>query len=173
MVCFFRSRFLPSPSKNIATVLAITITLGSLLGAYCGYNFGNRTQVLLPIAIRERGSFISLILVMSLPLFASLLAIYVRLNWLTVPIVLIKAFAVSYLGSCIQRFYNDSGWLISFLFLYSDFLTLPILCWFWLCSGNDTSVKLQRCFGIAFISLFGIALFDYRFVSSYLIYLLS
>lgn len=173
MVRFFRTSFIAASRRSSAVVLAFVLFCGFSAGAFLASWSGQFPLSLMRAATQNCVSIVNLFLVMLLPFLFTALAVYVGRLWLLFPIAFLKAFIFGYLGSCVLHLYGTSGWLIRFLLMFSDCLSLPVLCWFWLRMLCRTGADMGRRFLAAVCMLFGIVSLDYQFISPFLVDILS
>ena len=172
MVCFFHHHILPSIRRVNAIVLAFVLLMGFLLGGFCSGFADPSFFQLMRTAAMTRVSIVYLIPVLLLPMIFSALAVYIGRIWLLFPLAFLKAFLFSYLSSGIRVFYPDSGRLFGLLLMWTDYLTMPVLCWFWFRCIADQRLNVHFAAGILLLVL-GIGFFDFRVVSPFLVSLLS
>ena len=171
MVRFFHAHFLPISRRGSATELAFVLCCGFLFGsllATVGNPFGSSA---LHCAMMSRAATVSLVVVSILPLAFTAFAILVECSWIVIPVAFCKAISFSYLGASVLCTHEMSGWLLRFLFLFSDSLALPVLClvWTWVLERR----AFYRSLLVASLFIFAIVIFDCQFVSPLLVSLLS
>ena len=173
MVCFFRTPFLFLRRKGSASVLALALFSGFIFGCFIVSFASGYEPSALYMAFRVKASFASRLIVMLFPVILTLMAIYTRQVWLLIPFAFCKSFSFGYLSSSIIKCCGSSGWLVQLLFLFSDCIALPVLCWLWLSSvrGNRNNV-FTRCFA-AGILITSVVYLDNQFISPFLVCLLS
>ena len=172
MVRFFHCLFLESSRRVNAMVLAFALLLGYLLGSICVDFMNPDLFLLMRIGAKAGVSIVSLLPVLLFPFLCSAIAVYVGLKWLIIPIAFLKAFLFSYLCCHILTLFSDSGSLFTVLFLFSDILSLPVLCWFWLrcICGRDVGARAVM---VVILAISGIGFLNYQVISPFLASLLS
>lgn len=173
MVRFFHARFF-SPSRKVnVIVLAFTLISGYALGSFFATGVSDSAVSLMRTAIVCRVSIVCLLPVILLPFLFTAFAVSIHRLWLFIPLAFCRAAAFGYLASIILCAFGSSGWLIFSLFLFSDFISMPLLCWFWIrslnCFGRNTFGNLTIISAV----LSGIVFLDCQFVSPFLVTLLS
>lgn len=172
MVRFFRCRFMDSPRRVRGVFLACVL----LLGVFCGSIFSGLAEPvlfqLMRTAAESRVSIVCLLPVILLPVVLSAFAVYIGLYWLLIPIAFAKAFCFGYLCSGILILYPYSGPLFAVLFLFTDVLSLPVLCWFWLRCTRGREPGLQAV-APSVILIVGIGIINDQLISPFLASLLS
>ena len=107
--------------------LAIWWFAGLILGALAAYHLSYSFFSLMRAAAQSRVSIVSLMTVTLLPLFASALAVFLdRPVWIF-GISFVKAFLYSLCIAGTIGAFGSAAWLVAFLFLFSDNLTIPVL----------------------------------------------
>lgn len=169
MVCFFRYRFAGCFRKKIVVVLALSWLLGIFLGIYWAHSADILSGEQLHIFLDSRGSVSSLLAVLLLPVLYTVFTVYIDNQWLLVPFSFLKAISYSYIGTLLFRAVESGGWLLRFLYLFSDCFTVLILCWLWLrCCDLRKSSSYISCVAAGSLILL-IGLIDYHFVSPFLL----
>ena len=172
MVRFFHHHIFPSFRRVTAIVLAFVLTMGVLIGGSCSGFADTSFLHLMHMAALTPVSIVHLIPVVLLPMIFSAFAVYIGHSWLIFPLAFLKAFLLGYLTSVIRIFYPDSGVLFAILLLCTEYLTMPILCWFWFRCACDRKLDFQIASGVTLLML-GIGFLDYHVVSPFLVSLLS
>lgn len=172
MVSFFRTFFQPPSRRDSAIVLAFTLLSGFILGAYVATLAEPSSFSLMRSAADGCVSIVSLLSALLLPFLFTAFAVYIAKPWLLIPIAFFKAFFFSYLGTEIIFLFGGSGWLLRLLLMFTDSLSMPVLCWFWVRIYSGRKVLNVRCLTTAVVILFGIVCLDYRLISPFLVNLL-
>ena len=172
MVRFFRGHFLESLRRVNATVLALALFLGYFLGSICSSSANSDLFPLMRTGAISGVSIVCLLPVLLLPFLFSAIAVYIGLKWLLIPVAFLKAFLFSYLFSHILVLFPNSGSLFAALFLFSDVLSLPVLCWFWLRCVCDGGVESHVVMTVMLV-IAGIGFLNSQVISPFLASLLS
>ncbi len=164
MAQLFRHDFLAHPRKAGRFLLAIVLLSGYICGILVSMKAGNISS-LMYAAVNARVSIVSLLLAFLLPFLLSAIAVYLGQPWLFLPIGFCKAFCFACVSYGIGYAYAGAGWLMRWLFMFSDTLTMPLLCYFWLShmSGSPRNSP-AAWFWILSASLF-IGYIDFRFIA--------
>lgn len=173
MVRFFHSRFLSTSRKGTATILALILCSGYCAGSFIGKLSCSSVSSMMCMAVTSRVMIISLLSVISLPFIVTVIAVYLRQNWLILVIAFFRSVSFSYLGSCILCSYAFSGWLVLFLFLFSDCISLLILCWLWVHVLKGDDIRLRPRLSVVFVLLLVVVSLDCHYISPFLVSLLS
>lgn len=139
-----------------------------LLGTLSGAAASNSFLLLMRIAPTSYVSIAGLAVTLLLPFLFIALAIYMnRPHWLY-PICFCKVFGLAFSGYGVAAAYGSAGWLVRFLFLFSDIYTTPILCYLTLRHIHTRQAGWKKDIGIsAGIFLLAGAL-DLWFISPFL-----
>ena len=172
MVRFFRCPFVKPSRKLNVTVLALSLLFGYLLGSFCAGYAESDLFLLMRTGAMSSVSIVCLLPVLFLPFLCSAIAVYLGWMWLLIPIAFLKAFLFSYLCGHILALFPVSGQLFAVLFMLPDVLSLPVLCWFWI---HSICTARMGCYEImaVILSIAGIGLLNYQFISPFLASLLS
>ena len=142
---------------------------GSLSACYSDHSFLS----LMHLAPACRVSIVGLLTALLLPFLCSAFAVYIsKQHWLLPIISFLKALALSRIGAGVLIAYRSAGWLICSLFLFSDILLSPILFYYWYHSID----RIRPSAGVSvfcFVSALVIGCFDFRFISPFLVNLLT
>ena len=172
MVRFFHTRFFPDSRKVSAAVLAFALITGYGLGSFLAAGAAHSTVSLMRTAISSRVSIVCLLPVVFLPFLFAAFAVSIHQLWLFIPLAFSRAAAFGYLASLVLYSFGSSGWLVFTLFLFSDCISLPLLCWFWLRSISKDGRNIYRDLLIVSGMLFGIVSLDCKVISPFLVSLL-
>ena len=173
MVRFFRYGFSKVPRRGNVSVLAFVLGFGFLSGSVLAAMACDSCDVLIAAAADHPAAPGALLAVILLPFLFSAFAVYIRQRWLLILVSYLKAAAFSYISGCVLQMYGQSGWLMVTLLLFSDYLALPLLCWVLVRSMNCGTRATYRTIPIVFFLVSGIVFLDCRFISPYLMRLLS
>lgn len=172
MVRFFQYHFLQSPRRVCAVILAFALLFGVCFGGICSDFADPDLFLLMRTAAQSRVSIVCLLPVLLLPVVISAFAVSIGLYWLLIPVAFLKSFFFGFLFCGVMIRYPNSGLLFALLFLSTDYLSLPILCWCWYRCIRSEEAGLRALTTSAFL-LFGISFFNYQFISPFLASLLS
>lgn len=173
MVRFFRYHISAISRKKLAVLLALCWCAGIVLGLYCALTADNFPVSLMRTSVESCASITGLLAVLSLPVLFSAFAVYVSQLWLLVPVSFFKAFSFSFVGTLSFLTPESGGWLLRFLYLFSDCFAVLILCWLWLhcCQCSRRNGLISCAVTGIFLLMIGIA--DHWYVSPFLINLLT
>lgn len=172
MVSFFRTLFSPASRRAPAIILAFALLAGFFGGAYTATLADPSSFSLMRTASNSCVSIACLLPALLLPFLFSAFAVYISQYWLLIPIAFIKAFCFSYLSAAFLLL-QDSGWLLRMLLMFTDCLSMPVLCWLWLRSCSGSRESNLRTFAAAVLIVVGITCLDYQYISPFLVNLLS
>ena len=126
------------------TILAFAWVGGLLLGAVVSASADNLLASTMRAALSGSMSIMGPVAVVLLPLFLSAYAVYFSQPAMLVSMVFLKAFLFAYTGAGLLILYPVSGWLLRWLLMFSDMMSLPILWFLWV-SGNFKSRAELPC----------------------------
>lgn len=173
MVGFFRTFLASGPRRVNAIILAFALLTGFTLGAYTATLAEPSSFSLMRTASESCVSIVCLLPALLLPFLFSAFAVYISQYWLLIPIAFTKAFFFSYLSAASLLLFRGSGWLVQLLLMFTDCLSMPVLCWFWLRTCTVSRESVLRSFVSAALVVIGIICLDYQFISPFLVELLS
>ena len=87
---------------------------------------------LMPLAPNSQLSIVGLCSSAFLPYLFSVFAVYVSVPWMLIPICFGKAFLYTYVSCGVWAAFGQAGWLIHWLMLFVDTMSLPVLLLYWL-----------------------------------------
>ncbi len=131
--------------KSIPIILAYVWVSGLWFGIFTSVNAVDFS--LRHIALPEAVSLVGLLYVNILPVLLTVYASLFRPHWVFL-ICFSRAFLFSFVSMSIFRTYGEGGWLLRYLFLFSDLVTMPIFYWIWLkgCTGSVFLSKYLTAF---------------------------
>ena len=173
MVCFFRDRYSGHIRRGSATILAFVLCSGFLIGSIFPMLTENNSLSMMRTAAQCRVSIVTLFSVLILPFLFSSFAVMIHQVWLLLPIGFMKAFLFGFASSSVLCLFGSPGWLICLFLLFSDYLSLPVLCWFWIRVLDPNFRSVTRSLVPLVPLLFGIVFIDVHYVSPFLVDLLS
>lgn len=112
----------------------------------------------------SRVTIVGLLLVPLSPLLISAVAVYLSCPYLLCPLCFCKAFTFGLCAFAVASAYGSAGWLVQFLFMFTDCLTLPALCWFWIRHADGNKGSLRKDILCCTIWFLAIGIVDYRAV---------
>ena len=151
--------------KNATRFLAFCWFLGIALGCMAAAASG---PVLADLVRRSTGASLSITGAMTaavLPLLLSAFAVSFSEPWLLLFISTFKAFSFSFCAWGVCLAFGQSGWLVLFLFLFSDVFLIPLLYFYWLRHiRGDRTPRTWELPAFLTASL-GIGCIDYLFIA--------
>ena len=160
------------PNRKAETfALAAAVALGHLVGI--GLSSAAREHIPDVIRILSDGAvFPGRIAVLLLPLLCSAGAVYVGRPVILLPIAFWKVLSFSYVFSGLSFSWTGAGWLVGCLSMLSGFLSLPVLCWYWLRHLDGRSFDLGGFLTAASL-LLAVALADLWVISPFLLNIIT
>ncbi len=171
-VCFvarFSCSDLPHGWRKASNfILAFTWLAGFLCGVLVSLRTGNSLASLMRSALYAPVSIVGLLCVTALPFLFSAFAVFLSKPILLLVICYVKAFLFAFCSTCILQAYGSAGWLIQWLLLFGDCLSMPLLYWFWAryLSGDHSLHFLESAWIISLALL--TAGISYRVISPFL-----
>lgn len=164
---FFQS-FSLSLRKYGKWFLAICWFIGMLFGIGAGRNASDFLIPTMRSAAVATVSIPGLLVASALPFLLSAYAVSISEPWLLLIISAYKAFGFSFCAFAVSLTFGQSGWLVRFLFLFSDHCLIPVLYLYWLrhISGERTFSFWEAVAVTAVAVLIGCI--DYYLISPFL-----
>ena len=110
--------------------LLLGILAGTVSASFTGPAFSSR--MLLPLS--GQSSIVVFTLRVSLPFLICILAVHLKSIKLLCFVCFCKMFSFSFYGKLIYHIYGAAGWLVREFLLFSDIISVPVLCHFCLAS---------------------------------------
>lgn len=169
-VGIFMARFLHqdfarhNATRNIRILICFWIA-GSLCGLASACFAGPTVSSLMRKTAFCSVSIVSLLVTVFLPFLLSAFAVIISAPGLIFPIAFTKSFLQIFVSMGIFLTFGSAGWLFRILIGFADFVSVPLLVWFWLrCLGvRRSAFYTDFLFAVAF--LFLITCIDYRIIS--------
>ncbi len=165
-------KFDPACKKRVV-VLALCWIFGLFFGLFFVSSEGNFLTAAICSGSYRRASFIGLLAITLIPLCLSYVAFIRAKQPILYLICFFKAFAY---GACLQAIvlvYGSASWLVRLLFLFSDSCSVVILLWFWYRRIFVGRFHCRKDFLTSVLIAFFLSMFDYFFVSPYLVKLMQ
>ena len=90
-----------------------------------------------------------------LPFLIAAYAVSISGLWLLYTVFSCKLFSFAYMGMLLWLAYGSAGWLVRFLFLFTDIVSVPLFCWF--CTRRlmnwDKAKDFWLCIGLTGIAV--------------------
>lgn len=157
--------FYPSSSKRSARFLAFSFLLGLTCGIVACLQMDVQLFSLMRGIIADSVSIVCLIVSLLIPLLVSLSAFFVD-PVLLFPICFARAFLFAFVHMCLLGCFGAQGWLIRWLLLFSDIISLPVFYFYWHRRLASNAVNFGS-FLFAAAALCIIGSFDYYAVSPF------
>lgn len=144
--------------------LALFFLSGSLFGLYFYFVSGPSFSSLMRSMYCSSVSIVGLCFATVLPYLLSVFAVYFSAPALMLLIGFCKAFLTAFVSIDIHLSFGSAGWLACILFLFSDYLLMPVYYSFWHhhISGEWSLCILEIIAAVSFSLL--VACIDYRFI---------
>lgn len=155
--------------RNHAQYLIVIVwILGLLLGTFAAHNLVDVYTAMIANFHLFNSSIYCFSFAVFLPLISSLVVLFLGRPNLLIPIAFTKGFLFSNVSSVVYLIFGNCGWLMRWLFLFTDSCLIPALILFWIyhISGNREHL-LRNSVILSFYALC-IASIDYTYVSNLL-----
>lgn len=148
--------------------LAASWCSGLILGIFAAMRASNILVPMMHSAVNSPASIFGLFAAAVFPFLISIYAVSISEPWLLLIISAYKAFGFSFCACAVSFAFGQSGWLVRFLFLFSDHCLLPLLYLYWLryVSGDKPLSNWESGACIAAAVLVGCV--DYFLISPFL-----
>ena len=150
--------------KGMLLILAVCWINGIVFGIFCYSSSSAEVTSLMHRALSCPVSIVGLLNATLIPFLLSAL-----FTALSMPVILFglcfwKAFLFSFVSMGVLACAGSGGWLLRYLFLFSDCAALPVLLWYWFASVSGKSSQFAP-FCILFLVLVLVTILDYRFIA--------
>ena len=153
-------------------VLAFGWFTGLVTGAFLSSLIVDCTANAIRVNIAGPASAGSLILTTFLPFLVSAIAVFLSKPVFLPLIAYCKAAVFSLVSFVTLRSFGTSGWMIRFMVMFTDIITLPLFYSF--CRRHlDKDARFQVCDGAYLLALFLICGFDFSYISPFLLKVLQ
>ena len=132
MVYFLHDKPLRFSRKGCNVFLAFCWFAGLICGILIYLSADETIAPLMLSAVSGSVSIVILLCVTAFPFLFSAIAVFLSLPWLLFLLSFAKAVCFSFVSIAVCEAWHCAGWLIRYLLLFSDCLTVPILYFLWL-----------------------------------------
>lgn len=122
----FRSFFCSSSTM----ILAVSWVSGLILGVFTACHASELYLLLMRRAVESPVSIVGSLACVTLPLLFTAFAVYISKPWLIYLICFAKACAFGCTAFSVFCLYGSAGWLVRFLFQFTDLCLAPVFLWF-------------------------------------------
>lgn len=165
---FLRLNLSSMRCRTLRIVLSLLWIYGLFLGALLSFSADSLLSSTMLSVIDGRLSIISFLSALLLPLFFTVLAVYISQPVVIFLLIFMKAFLFSFVGIGLLNSFDSSAWLLRCLLMFSDSLLLPILWWIWLQSFSNDRQAVFRFSILAAAGILLIGCIDYTLVAPFL-----
>ena len=152
--------------RGAAIILACLFLSGLLAGAFLCRDAWNELPFEIS-ALASGSSLFGLLTVLLTPYLFSAMAVFLNRPVLLFPLVFWKAFFFAFVLSGLALSGGSAGWLVAGLAMFAVILSMPVLCWYWLCHIGGGSFDLRE-FLVGAGFLLAIGLVDFWVISPFL-----
>ena len=132
---FFRCKLKPN-------ILAFAWLGGLFLGAVISVSADNLLASTMRAALSGSMSITGPIAVVLLPFLLSAYAVYFSQPTMLISVIFLKAFLFAYTGAGLLILYPVSGWLLQWLLMFSDMMSMPVLWFLWISGRFKNRISL-------------------------------
>lgn len=153
--------------KQRQIILALCWSFGLLFGFLLSH-----TQTELDVSwmhgfLYSTVSIVSLLRVVLLPFLLSAFAVLLSAPALILPVSFCKAFLHGYAVYSLSRTFGVVGWVVSGVFLFSNWASVPVCYWYWHRALTQPPARMWCRFSLTLLLLLGIAFADHFIISSF------
>ena len=159
---FVHLRFANYLRKYAVLILACSWSVGLILGIQVAK--GVPGDFLSWNCTVQNVSLPGALIVALFPIVVSVLLMYMGQFWLIPVVAFLKSFSFAYVSWILMREFGSACWLIQFLVMFSDCISLPLLWWFWchmMKSAQNAPISLSVPMGLMLIA---IVVLNHRFI---------
>ena len=157
--------------KGSIVILAFFLFTGLLMGSRLSEALDPSILPMMRASAMQSVSIVSMLSVLLLPFLLSAFFHSTCTAWLIIPICFLKGLCFGFCQTLICSSFAGAGWLVYFLLMFSDILTLPVLIFFWISCLDRAGHTLKRLLFCVAAVLF-IVTVDCQFITPYWISLL-
>ena len=158
--------------KRMLLSLACAFIFGLISGVLISMSASGALDSTMRAAPFSCVSISGLLSAILLPFLLSAFAVYLSCPWLLLPIAFCKAFLITFLGLGVLDAFGSAGWLIRFLLMFGDVITLPLL-WWYLYQVILRPASRVRCTLVAAVFSLAVGGLDHYVISPFLANLIS
>lgn len=173
MVPSCKANLLHRLRKGYCYVLAFFWITGLLFGIWVYDSAEDSLLVLMRGVSQYTVSIVGLLCVTLLPFLLSAIAVFYSMPQLIFPICCLKGFLFSFVSVGVMQSFGSAGWLLRGLLLFSESTTMPLLYWYWTYCLSDRQRKCGYQMMYVLALSFLTASMDYRFISPFLVQMIS
>ena len=152
--------------KYATAYLACSWLLGLVSGIFAAN--GTTSHFDLPDTLFQAPEPVTLLSVMLLPVLVSVLFVCAGKSALLLAVCFLKAFSFAYVSRVVTAGFGTAGWLIQFLAMFSDCMSLPVLWLFWRRLIARPQHSILRLSTDAVLTTLVIGIMDCHFISPFL-----
>jgi hypothetical protein len=157
--------------RHSGIILASCWCLGLLLGIMAAASAGEDLASKMRSAASQTVSIVPFLAYV--PFLLSAIVIHFRQPWLILLCCMMKAFLFGYCAFAVTLGFGQSGWLVRFLFLFSDVASIPIMYLYWLRCLKENCAKRYWFSCCCLAAIFVVGLIDYCWIAPFLAGLIS
>ena len=152
--------------KGMPFVLAMCWIGGLLFGAFPYFFFSPETFSLMHRIVSCSASIVGLLNAALIPFLLSALFMALSMPVMLFVLCFLKAFLFSFVSMGVLAYAGSGGWLLRYLFLFSDCVTLPVLFGYWfgfVSAPIKSRLVLTTC--VVLLALAVVTILDYHVIA--------
>ena len=159
--------FLRSFHEQLDTRFLLSLLLGILAGTVSASFTGPAFSSRMLLSLSGQSSIVVFTLRVYLPFLLCILAVHLRSMKLLCFVCFCKMFSFCFCGNLIYYIYGAAGWLVREFLLFSDIITVPVLCYFCLVSVRSQMRLSKQLIAVCAAVILLAAFVDYFFVTPF------
>lgn len=153
--------------------LILTWIAGEVVGYFVGSQVPDTVFSLMRTPTFGRVSIVWLFFSATFPFLLSFTAIRFSQKWLLKSLVFLKAYAFAYSICCVASAFGSAGWLMQFLYFFTDTFCTLIFLWFIFAFPRFSRTQQYHRLFLCFASATGLVCFDYFAIMPLLLMVLN
>ena len=158
---------LVSPArKGMSLILAICWIIGIVFGVFCYSSSPTEVTSLMHRTLSCSVSIVGLLNAALIPFLLSALFMALSMPVMLFVLCFLKAFLFSFVSMGVLAYAGSGGWLLRYLFLFSDCVTLPVLFGYWfgfVSAPIKSRLVLTTC--VVLLALAVVTILDYHVIA--------
>ena len=152
--------------KGMSLILAICWINGIVFGVFCYSSSPTEVTSLMHRTLSCSVSIVGLLNAALIPFLLSALFMTLSIPFMLFVLCFLKAFLFSFVSMGVLAYAGSGGWLLRYLFLFSDCVTLPVLFGYWfgfVSAPIKSRLVLTTC--VVLLALAVVTILDYHVIA--------
>lgn len=149
-------------------LLALFFCCGAACGVYVALGSENSILSLMRMAMVSHVSIVGLTVSTFLPFLIAAFAAYAGQPVLLYVLGFLRMFGFTFLGCCIHMTFGSAGWLLRWLFQFTDSCALALFCWFCLRQVGRSPCFPIRDLAVCATACSAVSILDHFMISPFL-----